>query len=197
MDKSPAELPLCWRTSSASNRCSTTWWATPSKYTPQGKVVLSALVEGNFLRIKVTDTGIGIARDHLEHIFEPLVQMSPEVSKQGSRPRSLHHPPAGAPDGELFVESRPSVGSTFAFTLPLASGKAGSLTLDSRQMSTSWCASNPSSCRTGRARICRPAAKMPPSSWWWMTSPSICTYCATCCSPAVIASCPAATVTTP
>jgi signal transduction histidine kinase len=54
------------------------------KYTPQGKVVLSALVEGNFLRIKVTDTGIGIARDHLEHIFEPLVQMSPEVSKQGA-----------------------------------------------------------------------------------------------------------------
>lgn len=32
------------------------------------------------------------------------------------------------------MESEPSVGSTFAFTLPLASGKAGSLTLDSRQI---------------------------------------------------------------
>lgn len=32
------------------------------------------------------------------------------------------------------MESEPSFGSTFAFTLPLASGKAGSLTLDSRQI---------------------------------------------------------------
>ena len=32
------------------------------KYTPRGQVVLSALVENNFLRIRVTDTGIGIAR---------------------------------------------------------------------------------------------------------------------------------------
>ena len=54
--------------------------------------MLSALVEGNFLRIRVTDTGIGIAPDHLEHIFEPLVQMSPEVSKQG--PASASPSPA-------------------------------------------------------------------------------------------------------
>ncbi|WP_033130477.1 response regulator [Aeromonas aquatica] len=105
------------------------------KYTPQGKVVLSAQVEGQFLRIRVTDTGIGIPKEHLEHIFEPLVQMSPEVSKQGaglglSITRQLVH----LMGGELYVESEPSVGSTFAFTLPLASGKAGGLTLDSRQI---------------------------------------------------------------
>ncbi|MGY3857237.1 ATP-binding protein [Aeromonas intestinalis] len=105
------------------------------KYTPQGKVVLSAQVEGQFLRIKVTDTGIGIPREHLEHIFEPLVQMNPELGKQGaglglSITRQLVH----LMGGELKVESEPSVGSTFAFTLPLASGKAGSLTLDSRQI---------------------------------------------------------------
>lgn len=134
VDKSPAELPPVLADEQRLEQVLYNLVGNAIKYTPQGKVVLSALVEGNFLRIKVTDTGIGIARDHLEHIFEPLVQMSPEVSKQGaglglSITRQLVHLM-----GELFVESEPSVGSTFAFTLPLASGKAGSLTLDSRQI---------------------------------------------------------------
>ncbi|MFQ2819443.1 response regulator [Aeromonas caviae] len=137
VDKSPAELPPVLADEQRLEQVLYNLVGNAIKYTPQGKVVLSALVEGNFLRIKVTDTGIGIgiARDHLEHIFEPLVQMSPEVSKQGaglglSITRQLVH----LMGGELFVESEPSVGSTFAFTLPLASGKAGSLTLDSRQI---------------------------------------------------------------
>lgn len=134
VDKSPAELPPVLADEQRLEQVLYNLVGNAIKYTPQGKVVLSALVEGNFLRIKVTDTGIGIAREHLEHIFEPLVQMSPEVSKQGaglglSITRQLVHLM-----GELFVESEPSVGSTFAFTLPLASGKAGSLTLDSRQI---------------------------------------------------------------
>ncbi len=135
VDISPVELPPVLADEQRLEQVLYNLVGNAIKYTPQGKVVLSALVEGNFLRIKVTDTGIGITPDHLEHIFEPLVQMSPEVSKQGaglglSITRQLVH----LMGGELFVESEPSVGSTFAFTLPLASGKAGSLTLDSRQI---------------------------------------------------------------
>ncbi|WP_429129567.1 response regulator [Aeromonas media] len=135
VDISPTELPPVLADEQRLEQVLYNLVGNAIKYTPQGKVVLSALVEGNFLRIKVTDTGIGIGKDHLEHIFEPLVQISPEVSKQGaglglSITRQLVH----LMGGELFVESEPSVGSTFAFTLPLASGKAGSLTLDSRQI---------------------------------------------------------------
>ena len=135
VDKSPAELPPVLADEQRLEQVLYNLVGNAIKYTPQGKVVLSALVEGNFLRIKVTDTGIGIARDHLEHIFEPLVQMSPEVSKQGaglglSITRQLVH----LMGGELCEESEPSAASTFAFTLPRASGKAGSLTLDSRQI---------------------------------------------------------------
>ncbi|MEJ6115322.1 response regulator [Aeromonas salmonicida] len=131
VDISPAELPPVLADEQRLEQVIYNLVGNAIKYTPQGKVVLSALVEGNFLRIRVTDTGIGIAKDHLEHIFEPLVQMSPEVSNLGlSITRQLVH----LMGGELFVESEPSVGSTFAFTLPLASGKAGNLTLDSRQI---------------------------------------------------------------
>ena len=67
------------------------------------------------------------------------MQMSPEVKakKQEGRPGRSITPPAGATwmGANCFVESRPSVGShPSPFTLPLASGKAGSLTLDSRQI---------------------------------------------------------------
>ncbi|WP_349921487.1 ATP-binding protein [Aeromonas veronii] len=135
VDISPAELPPVLADEQRLEQVLYNLVGNAIKYTPQGKVVLSAQVEGQFLRIKVTDTGIGIPREHLEHIFEPLVQMNPELGKQGaglglSITRQLVH----LMGGELKVESEPSVGSTFAFTLPLASGKAGSLTLDSRQI---------------------------------------------------------------
>lgn len=84
VDISPAELPPVLADEQRLEQVLYNLVGNAIKYTPQGKVVLSALVEGNFLRIRVTDTGIGIAKDHLEHIFEPLVQMSPEVSKQGA-----------------------------------------------------------------------------------------------------------------
>ena len=92
VDISPVELPPVLADEQRLEQVLYNLVGNAIKYTPQGKVVLSALVEGNFLRIRVTDTGIGIAPDHLEHIFEPLVQMSPEVSKQG--PASASPSPA-------------------------------------------------------------------------------------------------------
>jgi len=44
------------------------------KYTSEGKIVLSATVLENQVRIQVVDTGQGIPAEQLEHIFEPLVQ---------------------------------------------------------------------------------------------------------------------------
>lgn len=46
------------------------------KYTePDGRISLSAIVEGNFLVIRVKDNGIGIDPDELESIFAPFYQI--------------------------------------------------------------------------------------------------------------------------
>ena len=91
------------------------------KYTPQGKVVLSVSQDEHFLWIKVTDTGIGIAQENLEHIFEPLVQMSHEAGKQGAGlGLSITRQLIELMGGRLTVQSEPSVGSTFCFSLPLS-----------------------------------------------------------------------------
>ena len=73
--------------------------------------------------LQVTDTGIGIAADKLEAIFEPFVQ----VGRTFSNPRegtglglAISRDLARGMGGDLTVQSAPGEGSTFTLTLPLA-----------------------------------------------------------------------------
>lgn len=93
-------------------------------YTPAGgQITVSAQARDNFLQVSVADTGIGIASEDREKIFErfyradhPLVQ---EVAGTGLGlhiAKSLVEMHGGA----IWVESELGQGSTFSFTLPLA-----------------------------------------------------------------------------
>jgi CheY-like chemotaxis protein len=94
------------------------------RYTPSGgQVTVSAQTIGNFLRVSVADTGIGIAPEDQEKIFtrfyradHPLVQ---EVAGTGLG-LSIAKSFVEMHGGEIWVESEPGRGSTFSFTLPLA-----------------------------------------------------------------------------
>ena len=93
------------------------------KFTPEGgRITVDAAVEGTELRVSVSDTGIGISEEHLPHIFDRFWQ-------------ARRHRPEGhgiglglaivkgiveAHGGRIHVESRVGAGSTFSFTLPLA-----------------------------------------------------------------------------
>jgi PAS domain S-box-containing protein len=93
-------------------------------YTPAGgQITVSAQVRGNFLQVSVADTGIGIAPEDQEKIFDrfyradsPLVQ---EVAGTGLG-LSIAKSFVAMHGGEIWVESEPGHGSTFSFTLPLA-----------------------------------------------------------------------------
>ncbi len=92
-------------------------------YTISGSIKLSAWAETGKLWIAVTDTGIGIAPEHLPHIFERFYR--------ADRSRSRHSGGTGIglaisrrlvelQGGEISVESEFGKGSTFKFFLPLA-----------------------------------------------------------------------------
>jgi signal transduction histidine kinase len=93
------------------------------KFTDAGSVCIRAKVEGGRLLVAVSDTGVGIAADDRQRIFEEFQQVdSSSTRKKGGtglglaiarRIVELH-------GGRLWVESTPGQGSTFAFTLPLA-----------------------------------------------------------------------------
>ncbi len=93
------------------------------KYTSEGKIVISANVVDDSIRVQVVDTGQGIPADQLEHIFEPLIQAGHDSSRyrQGAGlGLSISRQLIELMQGSLYVSSQPMVGTTFSFTLPIA-----------------------------------------------------------------------------
>ena len=72
--------------------------------------------------VRVADTGMGIAADHLERIFEPFVQIGGRVSTDEGVGLGLwiSRDLARGMGGDLTVASAPGEGSTFTLVLPAA-----------------------------------------------------------------------------
>jgi signal transduction histidine kinase len=71
--------------------------------------------------IRVKDTGVGIAADKLQSIFEPFVQLGRGLknTQEGTGlGLAISRELARGMNGELVAESEPGVGSTFTLTLP-------------------------------------------------------------------------------
>jgi signal transduction histidine kinase len=92
------------------------------KFTPEGgRIDVLAKLCDEGTEISVTDTGVGIASEDLETVFEEFRQVGvgPKVEGTGlglaisRRFVELH-------GGTMSVRSQPGMGSTFTFTVPLA-----------------------------------------------------------------------------
>jgi len=93
------------------------------KFTPeQGRVTISASARARDVEFRVSDTGIGIPREHLPHIFERFykVESSRRDAGTGLGLAIVKHI-VQAHGGEVKVESREGIGSTFTFTVPRSS----------------------------------------------------------------------------
>jgi signal transduction histidine kinase len=91
------------------------------KFTGRGSITLRAWQAGDMVNFEVRDTGIGIAAEHLERIFDPFWQV--EASTTRTAPgtglglavtRRLAH----LLGGEVTVQSAVGEGSTFTIRLP-------------------------------------------------------------------------------
>jgi heavy metal sensor kinase len=92
------------------------------KFTPQGGQVNVALeFDSVTTRITVADTGVGIAGDHIPHLFERFYRVDAARSAAGhGLGLSICHWIVEAHRGTIEVTSRPGAGSTFAVALPKA-----------------------------------------------------------------------------
>ncbi|MBW8035518.1 MAG: PAS domain S-box protein [Planctomycetes bacterium] len=101
------------------------------KYTPKGGhiTVESEVHEADKnICVKVSDTGVGIPADDVEHVFDKFfrVEANKKVAKgTGLGLNLVKQIVEKVHDGEVFVTSKVGEGSTFGFNMPLALEHAG------------------------------------------------------------------------
>ncbi len=101
------------------------------KFTPSGGIVARLTVTPgeafDVLRFEVTDTGIGVAPEQQEHLFQRFTQADSSISRSfGGTGLGLAICKAlvGLMDGEIGLVSAPGQGSTFWLTLPAQAAEA-------------------------------------------------------------------------
>ena len=93
------------------------------KFTPEGgKITMSAIMNGEAVAVSVADTGIGIAAEDQETVFEEFRQVGTDYARKregtglglalARRLVELH-------GGKLSLQSELGKGSTFTFTIPV------------------------------------------------------------------------------
>jgi two-component system phosphate regulon sensor histidine kinase PhoR len=89
---------------------------------PNGKIVVSVGLKDGVVWVSVSDTGIGIPSDELGRIFERFYKVDKARSGGGTGlGLAIAKHIVQAHGGNIWVESEEGKGSTFTFSLPIAS----------------------------------------------------------------------------
>ncbi|WP_127588874.1 ATP-binding protein [Paenibacillus koleovorans] len=96
------------------------------KFTNEGEIKVTADHIGNWVRVSVTDTGIGLSASQQEVIFQSFEQVSASVSREYGGTGlglSITKQLVELNGGQITVNSMLGSGSTFSFTLPVSTMK--------------------------------------------------------------------------
>jgi signal transduction histidine kinase/ActR/RegA family two-component response regulator len=106
------------------------------KFTDRGGVRVrlsyAPAADRSMLRVEVTDTGIGIAPDQRQHLFQAFRQVDGSPSRRHAGTGlglAICHKLVGLMGGEIGVESALGVGSTFWFTIRLDAAEPAGQTI--------------------------------------------------------------------
>ena len=118
----PDDVPLAYGDSKRIMQCLTNLVGNALKFTKKGRVEIAVEQLDDTLRFRVSDTGIGIAPEHLAGIFAEFQQADSTIAREfggtglglsiTKRFVEMH-------GGRVWIESEVGVGSTFYFSIPL------------------------------------------------------------------------------
>jgi len=92
------------------------------KFTEKGEVRLGCAETNGILEISIADTGVGIAAENIEYVFEPFWQAEQTATRKTGGTGlglSVTRKLARLLGGEVTVASRIGAGTTFLLTLPM------------------------------------------------------------------------------
>ncbi|MGC8838675.1 MAG: ATP-binding protein [Anaerolineae bacterium] len=122
----PESLPLVWADWGVLARVLLNLLDNAIKFTPSGgTITLSAVHEGGMVQVTVSDTGVGIASEDWERIFEKFERVRrPGMPQEAGSGLGLAFCKLAveAHGGRIWVRSEEGAGSQFSFTLPVSGG---------------------------------------------------------------------------
>jgi signal transduction histidine kinase len=92
------------------------------KFTEKGQVQLGCAVSGDVLEVSIADSGVGIAAENIEYVFEPFWQAEQTATRKTGGTGlglSVTRKLARLLGGDVTVASRMGAGTTFLLTLPM------------------------------------------------------------------------------
>lgn len=122
----PEDLPSVWGNPDRTQQVLIVLLDNAFKYTPEGGVVtLSACAEGDVVRVRVRDTGVGIPAADLPHVFDRFYKVDKSHHSKGTGlGLAIAYEIMKHLGEEMSVISEPGRGSCFTFTLHIAQGSA-------------------------------------------------------------------------
>jgi signal transduction histidine kinase len=120
----PAKLPAVLGDPAHLSRVLSNLVANACNYTPSGAIIVGARPVNGSVQVSVSDTGIGISPNDQKRLFTHFFRGDHEVvrnNKGSGLGLLIARTIVEAHGGEIWVESELNKGSTFYFTLPVAS----------------------------------------------------------------------------
>jgi len=118
----PPELPLIMADRGQIERVITNLLTNAIRATDRGgRIEMTAVPRDGCVAISVRDPGHGIPRDYLARVFDPFVQVPGSPASGVGLGLSISRRIVQAHGGQITVRSEPGHGTTFTFTVPMAS----------------------------------------------------------------------------
>jgi signal transduction histidine kinase len=123
----PTDLPPAWADSERIAQVLANLVSNAHKFTPEdGTITIAVRRQDDLLRVSVADTGVGLSADERARLFTKFYRVDKVASRQAGGTGlglSITRALVELHGGTIGVESAPGQGSTFSFTLPLASAR--------------------------------------------------------------------------
>ncbi len=94
-----------------------------ARFTEEGGITIHVAQQGQYVVVSVIDTGLGIAPEDAEGIFEPFCQRTSRLPRDKSGSGlglSISKQLVELHGGRIWLESEPGVGTTFSFDVPIS-----------------------------------------------------------------------------